>query len=598
MKKILIIDFGSQFTQLIATRIRGLHAYSEICNPENALEKIDEDTKGIIFSGGPNSVYEEGAPTIDKKIFDLNIPILGVCYGHHLIAHVLGGKVERGKIHEFGRSVFEVKKPVGVFANFPEKSVMWMSHGDEISELPEGFEIAGSTDSCPIAATMNLDKKIFTIQFHAEVVHSEKGNQFLQNFVDYCGLTNTWQIENFIDLISAETKEQVGDKNVFLMVSGGVDSTVVFALLNKVLGAERVFGLFVDTGLLRLDEAKKVSLMLKEAGFNNLHIAYEEERFLARLKEKYEPEEKREIIGNTFLDVQAEVATELELNPEEWFLAQGTIFPDTIETGGSTHSQKIKTHHNRVERIQNLIEEGKLVEPLKMLFKDEVRELGRLLNLPEEIVARHPFPGPGLGVRILCAKEPAPLANSLELEQKFQEKYGYGFQILPIRSVGVQGDGRTYAHPVVLYSENFDQEKFDQIATEIPNQNRAINRVLFCLSSAKKLSEPKVDNLYITKERADKLRIVDDIIHQIMRENDLEQKIWQFPVVLAPLDFTEGEVVILRPIESVDAMTAISARIPFAILQKMSQEIQKQVPAISAIFYDLTSKPPGTIEWE
>ncbi len=598
MKKILIIDFGSQFTQLIATKIRKLHAYSEICTPNNALKNIDDDVQGIIFSGGPSSVYEEGAPTIDTKIFDLGLPILGVCYGHHLIAHLLGGQVKSGRIHEFGKSVFRVEKSVGIFDNFPKESVMWMSHGDEIIKLPEGFEVAGSTESCPIASTVNLERKIFTIQFHAEVSHSEKGMELLQNFIDYCGVANTWYIENFVDLVSEEIKEQVGDKNVFLLVSGGVDSSVVFALLNKVLGKERVFGLFVDTGLLRLDEADKVEKLLSSAGFDNLHIAYEEERFLSALKGIYDPERKREIIGNAFLDVQSAVSDELNLNSDDWFLAQGTIFPDTIETGGSEHSVKIKTHHNRVPKIEKLIEEGKLVEPLKLLFKDEVRELGRLLGLSEDIVGRHPFPGPGLGVRILCAQKADNISNAQELENELKEKYGFDFLILPIRSVGVQGDARTYAHPVVLYSDEFDRKILDKIATEIPNNYRDINRVIFCLSSSVKLPDPKVHDLYITKERADILRIADDIVHNIMRAENLEEKIWQFPVVLAPIDFGQGESVILRPIESVDAMTAVSADIPFEILKISTEKILANTKNISAVFYDLTSKPPGTIEWE
>ncbi|MCT4592430.1 MAG: glutamine-hydrolyzing GMP synthase, partial [Candidatus Gracilibacteria bacterium] len=453
------------------------------------------------------------------------------------------------------------------------------------------------TKACPIGATCNLAKNIYTVQFHPEVVHSEYGNDLLDNFVKLCGIKDTWSMEDFVDMCIAEVREQVGTKNVFLMVSGGVDSSVVFALLNKALGKERVFGMFVDTGLLRYEEAVEVQEFLQNAGFDNLHTAYESERFLGELKEQYDPEVKRGIIGNAFLDVQRDVSSDLNLNPDDWYLAQGTIFPDTIETGGSKHSVKIKTHHNRVEQIQRLIEQGKLVEPLKMLFKDEVRQVARLLNLPEKMIERHPFPGPGLGVRILCAQGGDVEVRAGELEGVFEDRYGYGFRLLPIRSVGVQGDFRTFAHPVAIFTDEFDRSKLAEIATEIPNNHREINRVILCLSSENK-EDFEVRPSHIDTNRVEKLQLADKITMDIIREAGLYNKIWQFPVVLAPVFNSQGESIILRPIESTDAMTAVSSDIPFGILRQIGDEILERVDGIGSVFYDLTSKPPATIEWE
>lgn len=596
--KIIVIDFGGQFTQLIATKIRSLQAFSEIWTPEEALKKLDDTVKGVIFSGGPASVYDEGAPTIDAEILHKGIPLLGICYGHQLITQLLGGKVEKATTGEFGKAIFRIEKPIGIFASLPKKSVMWMSHGDETREIPAGFEVVGTTDTCAVAAMADVKRKIFTVQFHPEVIHSEKGLALLAAFVDFCGLKNTWTMADFVAQATSEVRAQVGDKNVFLLVSGGVDSTVVFALLDKILGEKRVFGLFVDTGLLRLNEAEEVEKMLNDTGFHNLHVARESKRFINALKGVFDPEKKREIIGNTFLEVQAAVAAELKLDPVDWFLAQGTIFPDTIETGGSKHSTKIKTHHNRVPQIEKLIEEGRLVEPLKLLFKDEVRAVGRLLGLPEAIVGRHPFPGPGLGVRLLCAEKEDLGAGADKIEQAVKAEYGLESKVLPVRSVGVQGDSRTFAHPLAIFDYKFDYRQLEKAATEIANRHRAVNRVIFCLTRSTAFAEPpRVPHSEITAERIALLQKADFIAQKAIRDAGLTDKIWQFPVVLAPLDFGNGETVILRPIESTDAMTAVAADIPAEILEKIAADIMA-LGNISAVFYDLTSKPPGTIEWE
>ncbi|MBI5414762.1 glutamine-hydrolyzing GMP synthase [Candidatus Peregrinibacteria bacterium] len=635
MPSIAVLDFGAQYAHLIANRIRRLHAHSEIFPNDISAEKLQsKNIGGIILSGGPMSVFEENSPQVDPKIFELGIPVLGVCYGHQLIGYALGGKVVGGKVKEFGKSEFTPLKKEGIFQNFPDVSIAWMSHGDEIVELPKGFEIAGKTDDCAIAAMADFRKNIYGVQFHPEVTHTEWGMLLYKNFIHICGLENTWKIEDFLESEIAKIREQAEGKKVFLLTSGGVDSSVTFALLEKALGKNRVYGLFVDHGLLRKNEVKEVEEMLASAGFANLHVAREADRFLRNLKGVTDPEQKRKIIGNTFLDVQAEVSEKLNLNPDEWILGQGTIYPDTIESGGTRHASKIKTHHNRVERIQKLIEEGKIIEPVKDLYKDEVREVGRKLGLSEKIVARHPFPGPGLGVRILCVEKEDPLPNAEKIEQEIETKFPeISVQILPIKSVGVQGDARTYRHPLAIFpKKELSWKELDNIATAIPNAWREVNRVILCISHSHRLENPVVQKSSLTKNRIEIAQEADAIVRKILDEESFDGKdrIWQFPVVLVPVSFGEGESIILRPIESTEAMTASFARMPMEVVQRMSNRILEitnyelritdnnqpesanplREPEgsseprtaysrrISAVFFDITNKPPGTIEWE
>jgi GMP synthase (glutamine-hydrolysing) len=603
-KCIAILDFGGQYAHLIANRIRRLKAYSEIFpNDVTKKELAEHGVQGIILSGGPHGVYEENAPKINPEIFELNVPVLGICYGHQLIADALGGKVKRGKIQEFGKSVVTLTQKNGIFYNFAEKSVAWMSHGDEVTDLPGGFELLGTTDDCPVAIMGDFNRNIFGVQFHPEVTHTEQGMVLLKNFIELTGLAGTWQISNYVEQITTEIQKQAEGKKVFLLVSGGVDSSVTFALLEKAIGKERVFGLFVDHGLLRKNEAKEVREMLSSSGFTNLHVEDASNLFLEKLAGVTEPEEKRAIIGNTFLEIQAKVTADLKLNPNEWLLGQGTIYPDTIESGGTRHSARIKTHHNRVPEIQKLIEEGKIIEPLKDLYKDEVREVGRQLGLPEAMIARHPFPGPGLGVRILCAEKADALPNVFELEKDMEAKFpNIQMQVLPIKSVGVQGDGRTYRHPVAIYpQQEISFAELTGIATKIPNISHELNRILLCLSHSQKLPNPEVQKTALTRDRIALLQEADAIVRAVLQENDFPEKkqIWQFPVVLVPLFFKGGESIILRPIQSEEAMTASPVNIPENILQEMSEQIlEKLGPRISAVFFDLTSKPPATIEWE
>lgn len=417
MKKIAILDFGGQYAHLIGTRLRKLGTFSEIRDSETPAEEL-KNYSGIILSGGPQSVYEKNSPTINPEILDLGIPVLGICYGHQLMSYKLGGEVKPGKVKEYGIAEFNKVKESPLFKNINFPTTVWMSHGDEVKKMAEGFEIIGSSKDCQAVAIADEKRKFYGVQFHPEVTHSKQGNQFLANFLEICDAQNTWSLENYLEKSLKEIKEKVGEKNVFMLVSGGVDSTVAFALLEKALGKNKVFGLFVDTGLMRYGERDEVEKALKSLGFDNLHIEARGKDFLEALKGQTEPEAKRKIIGDLFLKVQAEVSAKLELNPDEWMLGQGTIYPDTIETGGTKNADKIKTHHNRVEAIQKLIEEGKVIEPLQDLYKDEVREIGEMLGLPHEMVWRHPFPGPGLGVRILCSGKSEKISAELQEAEK------------------------------------------------------------------------------------------------------------------------------------------------------------------------------------
>ena len=589
---IVVIDFGGQYAHLIASRVRRF-GYKSYIFPANTPASVLRGAAGIIFSGGPQSVYEKGSPQADPKILALHIPILGLCYGHQWLAHALKGRVSQAKVKEYGPTEIEVTNAsCPLFKNLPKTFRVWMSHGDEVSALPEGFETVAQSKDCAYAAMMNLERKIFGIQFHIEVTHTEHGMEILRTFVDLC-LPKPWSMDGYVQEVGEQISREVGDKKVFMLVSGGVDSTVAFTLLNKVLGPTRVQGLLVDTGLMRKDEVKMIQTAFKKLGIKNLEVEDASERFFRALKNVYDPEEKRRIIGNTFLEVQKEVSERMNLKIEDgWMLGQGTIYPDTIETGGTKHADKIKTHHNRVPAIQEMMEQGLVIEPLKELYKDEVRELGEELGLPHELVWRHPFPGPGLGVRILCAKSSEALTPSPSLHSCERGA------VLPIKSVGVQGDGRTYRHALVLFDAKKEpSKKHYEAATEIPNADRTLNRVLLCLSHADEFT-PQFTPTYITREVADLLREADAIVDEEMRKANLYKDIWQFPVVLLPVGASAGNhSIVLRPIESTDAMTAAAFPLPGKVLSAITKKLLT-LKGIDAVFLDLTNKPPATIEWE
>jgi len=507
---ILILDFGSQYTQLIARRIRECSVFSVIHSHNFSIEKIKElKPKGIILSGGPQSVYDEGSPQVDKNIFSLGIPVLGICYGQHLISHYLGGKVEKADSREYGKAHLKLEKNSILWNGVENNSVVWMSHGDLLTKLPDGFSIIGTSEDSPYCAIANEEQKIFGVQFHPEVAHSVEGLKILKNFLfGVCKLKGDWTSAHFIEASVKEIKELVKDKKAICALSGGVDSSVAAILMHKAIG-ENLVCIHVDTGLMRLNESEQIIRMFdKHFSLHIIHIDASE-IFLTKLSGVTDPEKKRKIIGNTFIEVFEQEAKKFS---DAEFLVQGTLYPDVIESTSVVGSSvTIKTHHNvgGLPEKMNL----KLIEPFRELFKDEVRSIGRELGLQEEFIARHPFPGPGLAVRIL-------------------------------------GD--------------------------------------------------------ITKDKLEILRKADDIFIEEIKRAGLYNKIWQAFAVLLPVNTvgvmgdarTYESVVALRAVTSTDAMTADWYGFDADFLALVSNKITRNVRGINRVVYDISSKPPSTIEWE
>ncbi|MFX0065159.1 MAG: glutamine-hydrolyzing GMP synthase [Candidatus Hermodarchaeota archaeon] len=606
MDKIVIIDLGGQYCHLIARRIRDLGVYAEI-KDENYIPK-DKKIKGLILSGGPNSVIEPGAPTVQKEIFELDIPVLGICYGHQLMAHLLEGKVESGTIKEYGIAKINILDNNGIFQNLDQQQTVWMSHGDSIKTLPSGFHIIATSEECKVAAMGNPKKKQYGVQFHPEVTHTPNGYQMLSNFLDICKCNRTWKIENFIADKMAEIQITTKNKKILFLVSGGVDSTVAFSLATRTLGQKAIHGLHIDNGLMRMNETKMVKEALQKLRFNNLQVVNASKEFLKALRGIADPEEKRKVIGEEFINIFQRELAKLPLSDGEWLLGQGTIYPDTIESQGTRHSDLIKTHHNRVEIIQQMIEEGKVFEPIAQLYKDEVRELGLKLGLPPDLIFRHPFPGPGLGVRCLCIDKSETIPNLKVIQKKINNvclEFGFSGIILPIRSVGVQGDARTYKYPAMIYGGEKDWNLIEMVSTAITNRVPEINRVVLLLNTPQPLlSDLTVrENKFITEERLNLLRECDyQVTKRLNQYNKLPEisNIWQNPIVLLPLGLrssNQTESIVLRPVYSKEAMTAQFARVPFVVVEEIVKDLQK-LESIDLILYDVTHKPPGTIEWE
>ncbi len=525
--KVLVLDFGAQYGQLIARRVRDLNVYSEIVPCDISADEIREmNASALILSGGPASVYAEDAPSIDPAIFDLGLPVLGFCYGHQITAVTLGGKVGHSEVGEYGRATITRTAGAKLFNSTPMEQTVWMSHRDAVSEVPEGFTVTASTDVCPVAAMECPERKIFTTQFHPEVKHSEYGQQLLSNFLfEICGLEPNWSMDNLVETMTAEFREKVGNDRVILALSGGVDSSVVAALGARAVGKQMTC-VFINHGLLRKGEPEQVEeVFTKQFDVDFIHV-HAEDRYAELLAGVTEPEEKRRIIGTQFWKEFFAVAQQLETDGKPVkYLAQGTIYPDIIEsgarkTGGKTAT--IKSHHNLIPFPEGV--HFDLIEPLDRFFKDEVRALGLALGLPGHIVFRQPFPGPGLAIRIIGAVDKEKLeilknADAIVREeldaynQRLFEQTGERnsehscwqyFAVLPdIKSVGVMGDERTYQRPIIL-----------------------------------------------------------------------------------------------RAVESSDAMTADWAKLPYDVLARISGRIVAEVPGANRVCYDITSKPPATIEWE
>ena len=505
---VLVVDFGAQYAQLIARRVREAHVYSEIVPRSMPIaEMLAREPKAIIFSGGPASVHVDGAPTIDPAIYDAGVPILGICYGAQLVALQLGGEVAKTGTGEYGRTDLEVVASSPLFTGQPTTQVVWMSHGDSIVGAPPGFTVTAATAGTPVAGLEDRDRAIYGVQFHPEVAHTERGQEVLKAFLsDVAGCRPSWTNVSIIEHAVQEIRAQVGSERVICGLSGGVDSAVAAALVHKAIG-DQLTCVFVDTGLLRLGEAEQVEETFRRQFQIDLVHVKAADRFIDALDDVVDPERKRKIIGETFIRVFEEVARDYE---DARFLVQGTLYPDIVESGGGDNAN-IKSHHNVGGLPDDM--QFELVEPLRNLFKDEVRAVGEELGLPEEIVWRQPFPGPGLGVRIIgtitrerieiLQRADAIVVEEIKRAGLYREIW-QSFAVLPaVRTVGVMGDDRTYAYPIIL-----------------------------------------------------------------------------------------------RAVTSDDAMTADWARLPYDVLERIASRVINEVPGVNRVAYDITSKPPGTIEWE
>lgn len=582
--QISVLDTGGQYTHLIARKVRELGVYTDVQPSETPMEEL-RSRRGIIISGGPASVYSPDSPTIDPRILQAGIPVLGICYGHQLLAHHLGGKVAKGDRGEYGLAHLTVTCEDALWEGV-DRSQIWMSHRDSVAEVPAGFRVIASTETSGVAAMSQPDRKLFGLQFHPEVAHTHAGTRILQNFVfDICGATKDWDISQRVPAVEEGIRRTVRDRNVFFFVSGGVDSTVAYTLCLRALGPERVYGIYVDTGLMRRDETAFVRHIFAELGAKNFMVDSAEEEFLTVLNGITDPERKRHAIGEQFVKVQQRILSSQHFLDGHWILGQGTIYPDTIESGGTAKADLIKTHHNRVAGIQALIDTGRIVEPLTSFYKDEVREIGREIGVPEQFLTRHPFPGPGLAIRCLCSEHDAEVVSTPD-----------GF-LLPVRSVGVQGDSRSYRDVLALAAKP-TAEDVRVTAPTLTNKRADINRVVALCGAKADLKSMKAFAASITKDRLETLRAADAIVRDLCVQTGFENSVWQFPIVLLPVGTEQArDSVVLRPINSVDGMTADVILMDPHLLDRLTTELL-QIPQVAAVFYDLTNKPPGTIEWE
>ena len=594
-----VLDFGSQYAHLIAKRLRRQGFYTEIHTPASPASKLAH-ARGLILSGGPASVYEEQTPDFNSKLLELELPILGLCYGHQLTALHFGGSIENTGSGEFGKAHLQQTQPSALWKGIDFPTQVWMSHQDSVTKLPKDFEVIAQTEGCPTAALQHQQRPVYTLQFHPEVKDTLQGTKILMNFAEICGVSRNWSMKNFINQAREQIQTEVGSRKVLMFLSGGVDSSVAFALLNQALGTERVLGLYMDNGFMRKEESEQIMQRYQEFGYTNIEARNFSSEFLKALEGLTDPQKKRHQVGAVFIQMRERFLQQLDLNPEDWMLGQGTLYPDIIESGGSEHANVIKSHHNRVEEVMDLLEAGQLVEPLKDLYKDEVRELGSLLGLPDSIVWRHPFPGPGLSVNVLCSDGTKQLETDRKLEQEIIDvlpEGGCKASILPVRSVGVQGDQRTYTPPAVLWEAPEDWNWLEEQSIQITNTIREVNRVVMLLSPSN-LPPLKIREAYCTKERLDLLREADALVTKTLIEHDLMRSIFQLLVILLPLSQDGlGDSLVLRPVCSEDVMTAQFARLDWKLLRTLQQPLL-DLSGIDAIFYDITHKPPATFGWE
>lgn len=623
MEKIVVLDFGSQYAHLIAKRFRALGYYSEIELPSCDVEKL-RDAKGIVFSGGPASVYDEKTPDFNSRILDLDIPILGLCYGHYIVQLGYNGKVGKAEVGEFGFAQLNIRKELNspLFKGIDPQQQVWMSHQDGVLSMGDGFEVIGSTKDCPFAATQNLAKKRFSLQCHCEVKDTPCGNQIFENFAQYCQMPKNWDEDAVLNHIIEDTKKQAGDKNVLLFLSGGVDSTVAFALLNKALGQDRVLGLHIDNGFMRKNESSNVDKAYRGHNFNNFVVKDASESFLSAIAGLTDPQKKRMAVGENFITVRDNFVKEQNLDENRYMLAQGTLYPDIIESGGTKNSHTIKTHHNRVEGIQKLIEKGLIIEPLKDLYKDEVRRMGKKLGLEDDLVMRHPFPGPGLSINVLCSDGVLSEDDKEELKKAKEEFEGIEITefcenckaslvktVLPVKSVGVQGDFRTYRFPACLAFKKDEKgffhvpkvrEKVEKTSSTITNSARFLNRTVIKLYQKPGVEDEDLvlQKGYCTRERLDQLREVDDIVLTELHKNGWYDKIFQHLTIDLPYATSDKKAsFVLRPVVSEDVMTARFAWLPMELMDNIVKQIA-ELDFVDSLYLDCTNKPPATFGWE
>lgn len=599
MSKIAIIDLGGQYCHLISRRLRDLRVPADILAPSVLPEEL-KGYAGIVLSGGPSSVYDSRAPKVDPGALELGVPVLGICYGHQLLAKYLGASVAPGE-GEFGLSTLSLLESDTIFRNTPARQSVWMSHSDTVVDLPGDVYCLGMTERCPTAAFAQFERRMFGVQFHPEVAHTQCGPEIIENFaLKVCGIEPSLGITSRIPGLLDDIRTRVGDRSVFFFVSGGVDSSVAFSLCARALSPDRMLGVYIDTGLMRRNETAELRGSFARLGLEDrLRVRDESERFLGALKGVVDPEEKREIIGRTFVEIQAAAMHEYGIDGGGWLLGQGTIYPDTIESGGGTGGSAalIKTHHNRCTEIRELLAKGLVVEPLVEFYKDEVREIGEELGLEKALTDRWPFPGPGLAIRCLCNEltESQP-ARAVDLPVEFKEYRAYG---LPVRSVGVQGDYRTYREVAALEGPSNDQVNLQHLSSYLCNRDDRFNRVILRVGGrcSAPLDLARIVPRRLTPQRLDLLREADHCARSVMEEYGIAASVWQFPVVVIPVALEQGDAIVLRPVNSVDGMTASFALLPEPPLREMVRRIE-QLEGTDLIFLDCTNKPPATIEWE
>ncbi len=649
---IAIIDMGGQLTWNIRERLTKNGVYTETFRPGDVEAADLAEAQGIILSGGPHSVYGEDSPRFAPRLADgdlagVDVPVLGICYGLQDLAYAFGGDVpEETEAGDVGGEYGEARMHVGaggeLFDGVGEEVTVWMSHGDFVTDLPDGWTVLGRTDDCPTAAACDRDAQLYGVQFHPEAEHTEDGATMLANFARVCGVEQAgWSLDDYLNEQLDRIPEQVGDRHVVHLTSGGVDSTVAAVMLQAALPEDQYTFLYMDPGIMRQGETDRVVALLRNAGIDVqvLNTRAELEQELAGEEPVADPEAKRDIIGTHFVRMAERYAEAADHIGEDWVLSQGTIWPDHIESQGSEHADRIKTHHNRVEAVERLRDDGRVVEPLQHLFKDDVRRLADLLEeryldsgaLTAVISRRHPFPGPGLGIRTLCCGGDAP--ELAEVEEQVQEvvaaerdalgKTGIEARMLPVRTVGQQGDARTYTHPAMLYGPFPGWDALDELSRAITNRlGDQVNRVVYAWRPPD-VEDVALREAYVTQERMDKLRAVDAVAMDELgtavtaehlegvADRDIDElsgvapgeDTWmdvlgQCPVISLPvtLNGRGQDVAAVRPIHTTQFMTGTFGRLPRRMVDRIAAAAEQN--GFSGLLYDVTNKPPGPIEWE